>query len=127
MAKTPDYLEADAIAILALKESQAEKLLEATKATGVSKDLCKEYLETRVAESNLLMAEGMKVIAKSLVTLAQLAQEEELLVLTGLALGHHFPGGDVQGGKQGGGAVPLVGGRPEQRLPPDSASACALK
>ena len=77
MAKTPDYLEADAIAILALKESQAEKLLEATKATGVSKDLCKEYLETRVAESNLLMAEGMKVIAKSLVTLAQLAQEEE--------------------------------------------------
>ena len=38
------------------------------------------------------------------------AQElEELLVtMTGLALGHHFPGGDIQRREEGGGAVPLV-------------------
>ena len=28
--------------------------------------------------------------------------------MTGFALGHHFAGGDVQSGKQGGGAVPFV-------------------
>ena len=35
-------------------------------------------------------------------------REELLVTMTGLALGHHGAGGDVQGGKQGGGAVPLV-------------------
>ncbi len=70
---------------------------------------CQPSLDLGMLMRGVVVDDEMNIEVSGHVGLDVAQELEELLVtMTGLALGHHFPGGDVQGGKQGGGAVPLV-------------------
>ncbi len=70
---------------------------------------CQPSLDLGLLMRGVVVDDEMNIEVSGDVGLDVAQELKELLVtMTGLALGHHFPGGYVQCGEQGGGAMALV-------------------